>query len=187
MQAAGAASAKTTPAFPEAGERILWEGRPRVRAIGLAPDERAPGILTLGWFGIASYALLWGLDRGVGAAWTAAVAWVPAGFLLVNARRLLARHRARRARGYVLTDRRVVWLEGGRVVRGLPLAAIAEASVHGHGGGTGTVVLGPTSRAAEVLRRSGPRAKARAALAPALEDIKDAEAVYALIRGALGA
>ena len=186
MQHAREASAKTRHRFLVPDERVLWEGHPRARPIGLAPDERAPAILTLGWFGIASYALLWAVDRDLGAGWVAVAAGVPGAFLLGNVRRLIGRHRARRALSYVLTDRRVVWLDGGRVAEELPLSEVTEVSVHHHGARTGTVVLGPTSRAAEVLRRSDARAKGRAILAPALEDLEDAEAVYEAVRAAAG-
>ena len=186
MPTTGTASAKTSAGFLRPGERVLWEGRPRRRPIGLAPDERAPAILTLGWFAIASYALLWALDRDLDATWVVLAAGVPTAFLLSNLRRLFSRHRARRGLSYVLTDRRVLWLAGGHVTEELPLAEVTEVSVHHHNARAGTVVLGPTSRAAEVLRRSDARAKGRAILAPALEDLGDAEAVYGLVRGAVG-
>ena len=167
------------------GERLLWEGRPRARAIGLAPDERAPAILTLGWFGIASYAVLWAVDRQLDWPYALLLAGAPVAFLALNASRMLRRHRRRSGRAYVLTDRRVLWLSRGRVAEQLPLSEVSEVSVHHHDARTGTVVLGPTSRAAEVLRRSDARARRRAELAPALADVQEAERVYDIVRAAL--
>ena len=181
-----AASANTYHAHLRPGERVLWAGRPKGRPIGLAPDERAPAILTLGWFAIASYALLWALDRELAWPYALLLAGGPAAFLMLNASRLLRRHRRRSGRAYLLTDRRVLWLSGGRIAEELPLAEVSDVSVHHHNARTGTVVLGPTSRAAEVLRRSDARARRRAELAPALTDVAEAELVYALVRSATG-
>ena len=179
-----AASANTYHAHLRPGERVLWAGRPKGRPIGLAPDERAPAILTFGWFGIASYALLWAFDRELAWPYALLLAGVPAAFLALNAARLLRRHRRRRARAYVLTDGRVLWLSGKRLAEQLPLSDVDEVSLHRHGAKTGTVVLGPTSRAAEVLRRSDARARPHARLTPALEDVLEPERVYALLRAA---
>ena len=164
-----------------AGETLQWTARPRTRLLGLAPDERAPAILSLGWFGIASYALLWALGRDLAWPWALAVAAVPAAFLALNFRRLLQSHRARGGRAYVLTDRRALWLHGGALARQLPLSEVREASLHRHGRRTATVVLGATNRAAEILRRSSTRATTgRAALAPAFEGLDAAAAEEAL-------
>ena len=188
MPDARAASAKTRDAFLQAGEAVRWRGRPRARPLGLAPEERAPAILSLGWFGIASYALLWALGRDFSWVAAVAVAAVPTAFLALNARRLTARHLRRRARHYVLTDRRALWLDGPRVARALALAEVRAVSVHAHGPRTATVVLGPTNRAAEVLRRSsGPATAGRAALAPAFEGLDaSAAAAAAALLGAVG-
>lgn len=163
------------PAAP-AAESVLWAGRPRPRPIGLAPDERAPAVLTLGWFAIASYAVLWALDRG-GSAYAVLLAAAPLAFLVRNGLRLWRAHRLRAARRYVLTGEAAYWYEGEAVTRAVPLADVGEVSVHRHGRATATVVLGPTNRAAEVLRRSSTRATTgRQALAPAFESLPAADA-----------
>ena len=168
------------------GERVTWTGQPKGRLPGLAPQERAPAILSLGWFGITSYALLWALDREVGAAVALAMVLVPGVFLFINARRLIQHYRERSERAYAITTERVWWLARNRVNETIPVADITEVSVHHHGNGSGTVVLGPTSRTAEVLRQSSARARGRAVLAPALEELEDAEAVYRLLRARVG-
>lgn len=134
--------------------------------------------------------MLWALDRGPNA-WTLALAAAPVGFLVRNGLRLWRAHRLRSRRRYGIGETAAYWFEGEDLEHAIALADVREVSVHHHGRGTATVVLGPTSRAAEVLRRSSTQTTTgRAALAPAFEGLAVSRAKEAStllqVRGATG-
>ena len=156
----------------------MWSGRPVRRLPGRGARELAPLLLTLGWLLVTAYVASWALDRDFGLPWGFLAPLVPLALAGYNGLRLARAYRAYASRTYALTPEHAILLRPGERPLRLPLAELREVSYAERRGGVGTVVLGPTNRAAEILRRSTSRARGRVELAPAFEDVADAREVY---------
>lgn len=166
----------------DAGERLLWSGRPgqgiRLQAIDafLIPFSLMWGGFALFWEFMAFRAeapfffRLWG------------VPFVLVGLYFIAGRFFWdARRRARTV--YAVTDRRIILVDGGlaRSTRTLNLRTLSEITLSERRDGSGDVVLGSTPFGTRFVRGNWPGA---ATQVPTLEFLPRAREVYDLIRQA---
>ena len=166
----------------DAGERLLWSGRPG-RGVRLRASDGLFIPFSLLWGGFAFFwefmvfrvkapffFRLWG------------VPFVLVGIYLIAGRFFWdARRRARAV--YAVTDRRIILVDGGvrRSTRTLNLKTLNEITLSERRDGSGDVVLGTMPFASPFARGNWPGAGAQV---PALEFLPRAREVYDIIRHA---
>lgn len=165
------------------GERVLWEGRPDVRAYSLRGA----------WF-LVPFSLLWGgfaifweyqVIRG-GAPWFFAVWGVPfvgIGLYMIFGRLLVARREARNT-AYGITDQRVIILGGAvrQTLTELDLRDLPMAQLEDQGRGLGTITFG--GQLGLMRLPPGWPMMGMYARPPAFASIPDASRVFAMLQDA---
>ena len=168
--------------YLEAGEKLLWTGRPR-RGLMLRAADLILIPFSLVWCGIIISQQLAAFRRAEPIILDLqTIPFVLIGIYLLFGRFIIdAMIRARTV--YAITDRRVVIVTGlfGRKVRSIYLRGLTEMEITEGWRGRGTIAFGPSSIQATMMRGWPGAGKA---LPPAFEAIEDARQVLEIIRKA---
>jgi hypothetical protein len=166
----------------EAGEKLLWTGRPR-RGLMLRAADFILIPFSLVWCGIIISQQLTAFRRAEPIILDLpSIPFVLIGLYLLFGRFIIdAMIRARTV--YAITDRRVVIVTGlfGRNVRSIYLRGLTEIEITEGRRGRGTITFGPSSVQATMMRGWPGAGKS---LPPAFEAIEGAQQVLEIIRKA---